>query len=113
MCRASAWRCRVFKRMSLDAVLRARSGFYDSQPRPAGRYVTDRINVMLVEEIIEGLSIDSSGLGGGRDVTVVPLKELGYVLNFEARFGGLEFCGQPSRRRWFGPSLWLAAEVER
>jgi hypothetical protein len=72
-----------------DGVLSAR--FYDSQPRPAGRYVTDGINVMLVEKIIESLSINSGGLGSGRNVAVVSLKELGYVFHFEPSFGGLEF----------------------
>ena len=55
-------------------MLGSRLGFYDSQPRLAGRYVADVANVMLVKQIVECLSINSSRLCGDRDVAVVLLK---------------------------------------
>ena len=82
-----------------DAVRGSRLGFYDSQPGLAGRYVADVANVMLVEQIVERLSINAGRLCGDRDIAVVPLKELGCVFNFKACPRALKVFIRPSRRR--------------
>lgn len=74
------------------------SGFYDMQTRLTGREVANVPDLMLVEKIVEGLSIDSAGFCGGRDVAVVSRQQLGYVFHFKPCLGVLEFCRRPSRR---------------